>query len=65
VDLVVYDTAGRVVRTLVAAENVAAGRHEVVWNGRDDDGRPTASGVYFCRLVAGGYSETRRITLIR
>ncbi|RPJ41486.1 MAG: carbohydrate-binding protein, partial [Candidatus Latescibacterota bacterium] len=65
VDLVVYDLAGRVVRTLVAGESIAAGRHEVVWNGRDDAGRDAASGVYFCRLSASGHTETRRITLIR
>ncbi|MBN1827006.1 MAG: family 16 glycosylhydrolase [Candidatus Eisenbacteria bacterium] len=65
VDLAVYDVAGRKVRTLVSAGNLSAGRHEVVWNGRGDDGRDVASGVYFCRLLAGGYSETRRLLLLR
>ena len=65
VDLVVYDVTGRVVRTLVAAGTVPAGRHEAVWNGRDDAGRAAASGMYFLRLDAGEYAETRRLTLIR
>lgn len=65
IDLVVYDVAGRVVRTLIAAGNLPAGRHEVVWNGRDEAGRDEASGVYFCRLVTGNRGETRRLTLIR
>ncbi len=60
VNLVIYDVAGKLVRTLVAAEAVGAGRHEQVWNGRDDAGQNVAAGVYFYRLDAGGYSETRR-----
>jgi beta-glucanase (GH16 family) len=65
VDLIVYDVAGRVVRTLVAAESVAAGRHEVVWNGRDETGRAAVAGIYLCRLDAGRYSETRMISLVK
>jgi len=65
VDLIVYDVAGRVVRSLLTAGNVPAGYHEVVWNGRDNAGRAAASGLYFLRLDTGVYSETRRITLVR
>ena len=65
VNLAIYDVAGKLVQTLVAAEAVGAGRHEVVWNGRDDTGRVAAAGVYFYRLDAGGYSETRRMTLVK
>ena len=65
VNLAIYDLAGQMVRTLVAAETVAAGRHEVVWNGRDTAGRAVAAGVYFCRLDAGGYSQTVRMALVK
>lgn len=65
VNLTVYDVAGQLVRTLVAAETSGAGRHEVVWNGRDETGRNVAAGVYFYRLDAGGYSETRRMALVK
>jgi hypothetical protein len=65
VSLVVYDVAGRVVRTLVAAESVPAGHHEVLWNGRDESGRTAAAGGYICRLETGGYSETRMISLVK
>jgi hypothetical protein len=54
-----------VVRTLVAAEAVGAGRHEVIWNGRDETGRSAAAGVYFYRLDAGGTSQTMRMTLLK
>ena len=65
VGLVVYDVAGRLVRTLVAAETVGAGSHEVVWNGRDESGRVASAGVYYCRLDAGQYAQTRRMTLVK
>jgi len=65
VSLTVYDMAGRLVRTLVAAESSSAGRHEVVWNGRDETGQIAAAGVYFYRLDAGGFSETRRMSLVK
>jgi hypothetical protein len=42
-----------------------AGEHEIVWNGRDDAGMPTASGVYFYRLTADNYTETRKMMLLK
>jgi hypothetical protein len=65
VNLTVYDVTGRVVQTLVSAESTPAGIYEVVWNGRDQTGRVAAAGVYFCRLDVGGYSQTRRMVLVK
>ncbi|MEN8006660.1 MAG: FlgD immunoglobulin-like domain containing protein [Candidatus Krumholzibacteriota bacterium] len=62
--LAVYDVSGRLVRTLVD-EDLGEGPHEVVWSGRDDDGKQVASGVFFYRLEAGEYSENRRMTLVK
>ncbi len=64
VTLAIYDVNGRMVRTLVSGER-AAGMHEVVWNGMDDNGRAVASGVYVYRLAAGNDVSTRRLALIR
>jgi hypothetical protein len=41
------------------------GRHEIVWDGRDDAGAPVASGVYLVRLAGGDESQVRRITLLK
>ena len=65
VDLNVYDVAGKLVRKLISAQSTGAGRHEVVWNGRDETGRVVPAGVYFYRLDAGRYSETRRMALVK
>jgi hypothetical protein len=63
-DLSVYDLSGRLVRTL-AGGVVSDGAAVVTWDGRDERGRPAASGVYFCRLRAGGQEVARRMTLRR
>lgn len=65
VRLVIHDVAGRRVRTLVDAEPLGAGRHETVWNGRDEGGRIVPAGVYFCRLEAGGRAQTTRLVMVK
>ncbi len=65
VSVQVLDVAGRIVKKLIEGEVYSNGRHEVVWNGRDDAGRQVASGTYFYRLEAGSYSETKRMVLVK
>ncbi|MBK7047830.1 MAG: T9SS type A sorting domain-containing protein [bacterium] len=65
VRLVVYDLTGRRVRALRSGETETAGRHEVVWQGRDDSGHLVATGVYVYRLEAGGTVLARRMTLVK
>ena len=64
VALVVHDVAGRVVRVLEDGHR-DAGPHSVEWDGRDDDGRDLASGVYFVRLVVGDESQERSVVLLK
>ena len=60
----IYDVAGRLVRDL-ANGRYAADRHVVSWDGRDDAGRTVAGGVYFYRLDAGAFVQTRKLLLMR
>jgi len=62
--LKVYDAAGRLVTTLVD-EYREAGGYDVIWDGRDDDGRMSSAGVYLYRLEAGNEAETMRMVLIK
>ncbi|MFN0152414.1 MAG: FlgD immunoglobulin-like domain containing protein [bacterium] len=64
-DLAIFDTSGRRVRTL--ADRVAgAGTRSVEWDGRDDAGRDLPSGRYLVRLSwGGGASVSERVTLVR
>ena len=64
VDLVIYDLRGRVVRRLISDPH-RAGTHTVIWNGRDADGTPVATGTYFYRLRAGDEVRAQRMTLVR
>ena len=66
VQLRVYDVAGRLVRTLVDDFQPARGQgYTVVWDGRSDAGQSVATGVYFYRLETPGFSETRKMVLLK
>ncbi|MGQ0721368.1 MAG: S8 family serine peptidase [Candidatus Eiseniibacteriota bacterium] len=64
VTAVIYDVAGRRVRTLVQAVGVA-GRHEARWDGLDEGGAPAAPGLYFVRVQSRHDDETRKLVLTR
>ncbi|MCK4547518.1 MAG: T9SS type A sorting domain-containing protein [Candidatus Eisenbacteria sp.] len=64
VTLGVYDIRGRLIRTLVE-EVAAVGEHQSLWDGKDEGGVEVASGVYFCRLEAGEFSDTMKIILMK
>ena len=51
-------------RTLLSSD-VAAGRYELIWDGRNDRGIGIASGVYFYRLYAKDRVLSRSLVLLR
>ena len=59
VTLKVYNISGKEITTLVS-ESQQPGDHTVEWNGEN-----IPSGVYMYRLVAGNYTETRKMMLLR
>jgi flagellar hook assembly protein FlgD len=61
VRLEIYDVAGRKVRSLVD-ESRSAGYHNVVWNGRDQNGSQVSSGVYLYRFTATPISGGKAFT---
>jgi len=63
-DLAVHDAAGRCVRVL-ATGMAEAGRHQLLWDGRDGAGRPLGSGVYFVRLRMPGAEVSEKVSLVR
>lgn len=64
VRLIVYDVRGKPVRELVSASE-PAGRHQARWDGRNQQGQPVASGVYFYRLAAGDFVQTKKMVLLK
>jgi len=65
VTLRIYDLRGRLVAEPIAARQQAAGRHAVVWQARDGQGRALPSGRYVAELTAGAVVETSGLTLLR
>ena len=65
VRLSVFDVQGRRVRTL-AEGDFGPGAHDAAWDGRDDRGRPAASGSYFLRLEIPGHApRVSRVVMLR
>jgi flagellar hook assembly protein FlgD len=64
VKLQIYDVLGGRIKTLLD-RRLEAGEHLIQWDGTDDRGEPVATGVYFCRLAAPSFVETRKVTLLR
>jgi flagellar hook assembly protein FlgD len=64
VTLTVYNLLGQEVSRLVD-EVKTPGRYTAVWDGRIRRGEGVASGVYVYRLISEGYSQTRRMTLLK
>jgi hypothetical protein len=64
VNLSIYNTKGQLVRQL-AARDMMAGKHHLVWDGRDSRGSNVSSGLYFYRLQAGKFSQSRKMILMK
>ncbi len=60
----IFNVNGQRVITMVDGYR-EAGRHEVTWRGVDSDGNPIASGLYFYRLEANGFTQTRKMLLLK
>jgi len=60
----VYNLVGKKVITLIDREE-NAGFHTVTWNGRDDFGKLVSSGIYLCRIQAGTYQQTIRLSFLK
>jgi hypothetical protein len=64
VSLRIYSIKGRLVKILVDGKQ-SKGLQAVVWNGKDNNGQPVASGVYIYRMQAGNFQQSRKMLLVR
>jgi hypothetical protein len=64
VTLEIYNIRGQKIKTLADA-NYGEGTHILHWNGTDDSGTGTASGVYFYKMRSGKYSSTKKMILMK
>ena len=64
IKVVVYNTLGQVVRTLVDHYKLS-GDYSVRWDGKDSVGREVSSGVYVYKMEANGFSASHRMVLMK
>ncbi len=60
----IFNVNGQLVKRLLSKE-LPAGNYTVRWDGRDEHGTQVSSGVYLCRLNAGGLTMSRKIVLLK
>lgn len=63
-ELAIYNLKGQVVKQLLN-QKLSAGNHSCIWNGKDDNGKQVASGVYFYKLRSGSYTNTKKMLLLK
>ena len=65
VNITVYDILGRNIKTLINEEQ-SIGRYRVKWDGKDQNGVPVSSGIYFVNLLTDmGRIKTKKVMLMR
>lgn len=62
--LAIYNIAGQKIRELISG-NIIAGKHSVVWDGRDANGLSVSSGIYFSRLTMGERTASGKMILVK
>ena len=65
VELTIYNIKGQRVKTLVNNETKIPGSYNVIWDGKDDSGKPVANGIYFYRLDTNKVSFTKKMILMK
>ena len=65
VSLRAFDLSGRMIKTFYRKQDLPAGVHGVVWDGRDDRGKRLSAGVYFLRLETPVGTESVKAVLLR
>lgn len=64
VTITIYNILGRGIITLIN-KSVAAGHHDVIWDGKAENGREVSSGIYFYRLSADSFTANKKMLLLK
>ena len=60
----IFDILGRELNTIVS-KNYTAGKHRIVWDGKDRSGHPAGSGIYFYLIKTNDHVEYRKMMIVR
>ncbi|MEA3475207.1 MAG: T9SS type A sorting domain-containing protein [Candidatus Cloacimonadota bacterium] len=64
-EIEIYNVKGQLVKTIVPVTNDKCPMTKVVWNGKDQNGKFLASGIYFYKLTSGDKSAVKKMVLLR
>jgi hypothetical protein len=64
VTIKIYNMLGQLIKTLVD-ENKTAGSHSVKWNGKDENGKSAASGIYIYQMKTNGYQISKKMITLK
>jgi len=64
VTISIYNLKGQLIKTLVN-QHQTAGLQEVIWSGKDSNGRSAGSGIYFTKLKSGVIEQTKKMILLK
>ena len=64
VNITIYDMLGRQVKTLINQAQ-DAGFKSIIWNAKNDYGKPVSAGIYLYQIQAGEYISTKKMVLLK
>ena len=65
VSIKVYDIQGKLIKNIVDHELMNPGSYQVKWDGTDLVGAKVASGIYFARMQAGSFMQTKKMMMLK
>ncbi len=60
----IYNNKGRLLRMLEQKKR-KAGKYIAIWDGKDNNGNPMASGEYYYQVISGDYITTKKMLLLK
>ena len=65
VSISIYDASGRLVKNLISSQHVPGDSYQVSWNGTNESGTSVSAGMYFYKINAGSFVETKKMLPVK
>ena len=63
-EISIYNIKGQKVKTLLN-DKLEAGKHSLIWNGKDKNEKPITSGIFFYKIKSGTFSATKKMIMLK
>jgi hypothetical protein len=63
-EIEIFNTKGQLIRTL-KSDVATAGKQNLVWNAKDNSGKPVSAGIYFYNIKGGRFTSTKKMILLK